>query len=119
MNSTEARNQLRDALSAFGSIGVRRYTGFGASRVAVTPDATALARVRSYQAAEIVGGLVIGDRQVIVLVEAGSALAGMLPLSDNTDRLVIAGREVAIKSCNQDTRCLNGDVFGLDIVAAG
>jgi hypothetical protein len=119
MTPTEGRDSLRCMVTEDGeTIIVRRYSGIGAARVAITPEATTLARVKGYQAKELVGAIVQGDQEVVALVETGSLLAALLPLS-NADKLVIDGREVAIKAVDHKSRSLKGDVFGLNITAAG
>jgi hypothetical protein len=103
---------------------VRRYAGKGVSR-AVTAEASALARVAMYKPEQLVGGIVQGDRKVIVLndpaatVASGQvALATMLPLS-NDDKLVISGREVAIQGVDDQTRRIQGVLVALEIQVRG
>lgn len=119
MTAAEARDSLRAQLSEIGqTITVRRYAGIGDARAPISPEATTLARPMGYQPKDLVGSITQGDRRVTVLVETNSLLAAMLPLSDD-DKLVIRGVEVAIKSVDHDTRSIKGEIFGLDIQAAG
>jgi hypothetical protein len=103
---------------------VRRYSGAGAARSKV--EASILARVMGYAPKDLVGTIVQGDRRVIALndpaavVPAGKvALASLLPLNDATDKLVIRGREAAIKAVDDNTRRIAGVLIALEIQAAG
>ncbi len=114
MNAAEALASLRSFLQEVGEdVIVRRYSGTGPSRTSI--DRTTRARVKGYQPNELVGGIVQGDRKVIMLVDA---LADLLPLSE-TDKLVIRGREVAIKGVDDSTRRIGGTLIGLDLQVAG
>jgi hypothetical protein len=92
---------------------VRRYTGVAPNRVA--HDTTTRARVMGYQPKELIGAIVQGDRKVIALIDA---LGALLPLT-TTDKLVIRGREVAIKAVDDNTRRIGGTLIALEIQAAG
>lgn len=95
------------------TIHVRRYTGTGPTRTYV--DAATTARVTGYAPRELVGGIVQGDRKVIALVDT---LGAVLPLT-TSDKLVIRGREVAIKAVDDNTRRIGGVLIALEIQAAG
>lgn len=92
---------------------VRRYTGVAPNRV--PHDTSARARVMGYQPKDLVGAIVQGDRKVIALVDT---LSAVLPLTTN-DKLVIRGREVAIKAVDDNTRRIGGVLIALEITAAG
>ncbi|WP_018456807.1 hypothetical protein [Bradyrhizobium sp. WSM4349] len=116
------RSQLAE--NGGGAVLVRRYAGKGVSR-AVAAEASALARVAMYKPEQLVGGIVQGDRKVIVLndpaasVASGQvALSTMLPLS-NDDRLVISGREVAIQGVDDQARRIQGVLIALEIQVRG
>jgi hypothetical protein len=68
-----------------------------------------------YQPKELIGAIVQGDRKVIALIDA---LGALLPLT-TTDKLVIRGREVAIKAVDDNTRRIGGTLIALEIQAAG
>jgi hypothetical protein len=114
MNAAEALSSLRSFLQEVGEdVIVRRYSGTGPTRTVT--ERTTRARVKGYQPNELVGAIVQGDRKVIMLVDA---LADLLPLS-TADKLVIRGREVAIKGVDDSTRRIGGTLIGLDLQVAG
>lgn len=92
---------------------VRRWSGPSGARVAT--DVTALARVMGYLSREIVGPVLVGDRKVIMLVDT---LGALLPLT-TADKLMIRGREVAIKAVDDNTRRVQGVLIALEIQVAG
>jgi hypothetical protein len=126
MTPDEALDMHRRLLGEDGSgaVLVRRYAGKGAAR-AVVAEASALARVVMYKPEQLVGGVIQGDRKVILLndpaasVASGQvALASMLPLS-NDDKLVISGREVAIQGVDDQTRRIQNVLIALEIQVRG
>jgi hypothetical protein len=114
MNAAEALASHRAMVAEIGeAVTVRRYSGPGASRSHV--DTPTQARVTGYLPQEIVGDVTQGDRKVIALADT---LAAVLPLT-TSDRLVIRGREVAIKAVDDNTRRIGGVLVALVIQAAG
>lgn len=113
----KAADALASHARAIAEIGedviVRRYSGTGPTRT--KNDVTAKARVMGYRPHEILGAVQEGDRRVIMLVDA---LGGLLPLTP-ADKLVIRGRECAIKSVDDSTRRIAGELVALEIHAAG
>lgn len=102
---------------------VRRWSGPATARVAT--EAVARGRPLGLRAELLVGGITAGDFKVILIndpaaiVPSGKvALATLLPLT-TSDKLVVAGRESAIKFCDDKTRRIAGVVVGLEILAAG
>jgi hypothetical protein len=91
----------------------RRFTGSGTPRPKT--DVTAKARVMGYKPSELVGSIVQGDRRVIAMAEDVSSL---LPITTN-DKLVVRGRELAIKSVDDNTRRIGGTLIALDIQVSG
>ncbi|MGY4288889.1 hypothetical protein ACVWXO_008109 [Bradyrhizobium sp. LM2.7] len=126
MTPSDALDMYRRMIAENGSgaVLVRRYAGKGITR-AVAAEASALARVAMYKPEQLVGGIIQGDRKVILLndpaASVGSgqvALSTMLPLS-NDDKLVIGGREVAIQGVDDQTRCIQGVLVALEIQVRG
>jgi hypothetical protein len=120
--------ELQSYRSAFARVGktvtVRRYAGIGAAR-AVSAEADGLARVIGYQPDEIVGDIQQGDRKVILLNDPSApvaggkvALASLLPLT-NSDKIVIAGREVAIMGPDDSTRDIGDELLALELQVRG
>jgi hypothetical protein len=114
MRPDQALASLRRQISMNGeTVTVRRYSGAGPSRSHVDTDT--MARVAAYRAQDLIGEIVQGDRHVIALVDT---LAAVLPLS-TFDKIVIRGKECAIKSVDDDTRRIAGVLIGLDIQVEG
>lgn len=113
-----------DAIHRRGkTIKVRRWSGVGPARTKV--EATIKARVLGYTPDELIGAIVQGDQRIIALNDPAAlvpdgmvSLASLLPLS-NTDKLVIDGREVAIKAVDRNTINVGDEVIALLIQAAG
>jgi hypothetical protein len=91
----------------------RRFTGSGTPRPKT--DVTAKARVMGYKASELVGPIVQGDRRVIAMAED---IATLLPITTN-DKVVVRGRELAIKAVDDNTRRIGGTLIALDIQVGG
>lgn len=114
MTPSEALASHRAFINELGEpVIVRRYSGVGALRTPI--DTASRARVVGYTPAQLVGSIVQGDRLVIMLVDT---LGAILPLTTN-DSLVIRGREVKIKSIDDNTRRVAGVLIALMVHAAG
>lgn len=94
----------------------RRYTGTGQNRPSF--DATVRARVIDYTAAELIGGIVQGDRRLIVLAE--DLIAAQVPLNlRKGDRVVVRGKELNIEGVDDNTRRVNGVLIAFDLQVRG
>lgn len=115
MTPDQALASHRNMINSIGEgVTVRRYTDAASDPPAFT-DTTAMARVMGYQPRDLVDGVQEGDVKVVMLVDA---LGGLLPLT-NADKLVIRGRELAIRSVDDNTRRIAGVLIALEIHAAG
>jgi hypothetical protein len=120
----QALDQYRRALANHGEdVIVRRWSGPSGARVKV--EATARGRVVGYQPHQVVGPIIAGDRRVIMIndpvgpVAAGNvALSTLLPLTP-ADKLVLRGRECAIKAADDNTRRIAGVLVALELQIAG
>lgn len=92
---------------------VRRYTGTGENPPYT--EAAALARVAGYDSDELVGGIVEGDRKIIVL---GEDIASLLPLT-NADHVIVRGRELAVIAVDDSTRRTAGVLIAVELRARG
>jgi len=92
---------------------VRRFTGTGSPRPKT--DTATMARVRGYQPDPLVGSIVQGDVRIIALVDTLSAI---LPLT-TADKVVVRGKELAIKAVDANTRRIGGTLIALEIQAGG
>lgn len=107
MTPSAVRQSYKRALRQFGKVTIRRYYGSGTPRP--THEKACSARVLNYQAAEIIGAIVEGDKRVILLAEDLETGAVALPLL-TTDKAVIRGKEHAIVAIDAEARRL-GDVL--------
>lgn len=114
MTPDQALASHRQFINEIGEdIIVRRWSGPSGSRTHV--DITTRARVMAYQPREISGSISVGDQKVIALVDT---LGSLLPLT-NADKLVVRGRELAIKAIDDNTRRIAGILIALEIQAVG
>jgi hypothetical protein len=113
MNTEEIKAAYRNALKE--KITVRRYTGAGTNRPRF--DVTVRGKARLFDAKELVGAITQGDQQVLLLVEDLIARGFTLPLTTN-DKVVIAGKEIAIVAPNT-RKAEDGTVVAYDCQARG
>lgn len=106
-------------LAAVGEdIVIRRYSGPAGPDRPYT-DTVARARVTGYQPRDLVGGIVQGDRRVIVLVDTLGALLPIVPGRDSDDRAVVRGKELTILAVDDSTRRIGGTLIALELQVRG
>jgi hypothetical protein len=76
---------------------VRRYTGTGTNRPHF--DVPVRGKSRLYSAKELIGTIVQGDQEVLILVEDLISKKFALPVTTN-DKVVVNGKEIAILAPN-------------------
>lgn len=114
MNAQQALASHRRMIAAAGEeVLIRRFTGTGTPRPKT--DTATLARVAGYQPHQLVGSIVQGDVRIIALVDTLSAI---LPLT-TADKVVVRGKELAIKAIDANTRRVGGTLIALEIQAGG
>lgn len=91
MNAAEIKRAYAGELKE--TIGVRRYTGAGASRPRY--DIYIRGKATPYGTDELVGTVVQGDQRVILLVEDIIAAQMSLPITVN-EFVVVKGKQLAI-----------------------
>lgn len=69
----------------------------------------------AYSPDQIVGSVTQGDQKVILLT---ASIVSLLPLT-TSDKIVVRGRELAIKAIDDNTRRVGGTLIALEIQAAG
>lgn len=116
MTPEAARQSYKRTLRQFETVTVRRYHGTGSPRAAFESGCSA--RVLSYQPSEIVGPIVEGDKRVIMLAEDLESGDIMLPLL-TTDKIVIRGKEHAIKAIDDNTRRFGDTLCAYDLQVEG
>lgn len=94
-------------------IAVRRFSGPASARTYV--DTTVRARVVGYEPHELVGAIKQGDRKVVALVDA---LSAVLPVT-TADALVVRGKPLAIEAVDDSTRRVDGVLIALEIQVRG
>lgn len=98
---TNSRQTYAMALRKAGeTVTIRRYHGTGSNRPKFEKNCKA--RVLNYQASEIAGPIVQGDRKVILLAQDIETGDVALPIS-TSDKAVVRGRELAIISVDDNT----------------
>ena len=95
------------------TLAVRRYSGDGHAPAHV--DTPVRGRVTEYQANELIGSIVQGDRKVICLVDT---INSVLPLTV-ADKIIVRGEELSIRSVDDNTRRVNGVLIALEIQVSG
>jgi hypothetical protein len=98
-------------------VGVRRYTGSGVTKPVANADV--MARVIGYQADELVGGIVQGDRRVIMLVEDLIDKQWPAGVVTTTDKIIIRGKEIAIMSVDDNTHRDGNECIALELQVRG
>ena len=116
MNVDQVRADYRAALGVFEPVILRRFAGTGATRPRF--DTPCMARVQTYQAAELVGAIQQGDRRVIVMADDLVAAGFVLPVT-SADKLLIDGKETAVQDADHTTRSLGGICIAIEIRVRG
>lgn len=94
---------------------LRRVTG---ATLATVAEVSARARVTDYDPQEIVGDVQQGDRRVIML--ASDVAAFPLPIQANgSDRIVIGGKVATIRTVDDQTRRVAGDLVAYELRVRG
>jgi len=111
----QAAEMYRRAVGQFETISIRRYTGTGANRPKFDWDVAA--RAMDFKADELVGSIVQGDRKLVVLHEDLEDAGFPFPIQTGTNwKVVVRGKELQIKSIDDNTRRLQGVCIAYDLV---
>lgn len=114
MTPEETLRATTSAIEAVGeTISVRRWSGLGSSRTKT--EIATKGRMMAYSPDQIVGSVTQGDQKVILLT---ASIVSLLPLT-TSDKIVVRGRELAIKAIDDNTRRVGGTLIALEIQAAG
>jgi hypothetical protein len=110
------KSRYRRAIRQHGEpVLFRRYTGSGANRPQFNAEVRAW--VIGYQPHELIGGIVQGDRKVIVLAEdANKAQIGAITTND---KLVVRGKELAIGAVDDSTHRDGTELVALELKVTG
>jgi len=101
---------------------IRRFTGTGTNRPKF--EASARAQVVGYAPHELIGGIVQGDRKIILyaddLIEQGWAPApGTRRLITENDFAVVRGAQLAIIAADDSTRRVDGTLIAFELQVRG
>lgn len=119
MTPDQAKVMYVRRLGDFETVSIRIYTGAGSSRPRFDYEGLR-ARPVDFNPAELVGGIVQGDRNVIVLAEDVINAGVPLPLSTGANtKMVIRGRELTIKAVDDNTRRLGGELIAYEMQVGG
>lgn len=106
----------RRGLGQFETISIRRYTGAGTNRPRFDWDVQA--RVVDFEASELIGPVVQGDRKLIVLHEDLVNEGFPFPIQTGPNwKVFVRGDELQIKSVDDNTRRLGGELIAYEIAA--
>lgn len=119
MTPDQAKAMYLRAIGQFEAVAIRIYTGAGSNRPRFDYEPI-MARPVDFNPDDLVGGIVQGDRNVIVLAE--DVLRSGIPLpiviGANT-KIVIRGKELTIKEIDDNTRRLAGELIAYEMVVGG
>jgi hypothetical protein len=111
------KTRYRRAIRQHGeAVLFRRYTGSGASRPEFNAELRAV--VTGYQPQELIGGIVQGDRKVILLAEDVNKAQIGLPLTTN-DKIVVRGRVLAIGAVDDSTHRDGAELVAFELKVTG
>jgi hypothetical protein len=117
MNPQTVKDTYRRMIDDGGEpIFVRRYTGSGTVKPKF--DAQVRAKVSGYAPDELVGGIVQGDRRVIILVQDLIDRQFAMPILAS-DKVVVRGKELAIIAPDDSTRRISGVLIAYELTARG
>jgi len=116
MTPEQATAMYRRAIANFELVTIRIYSGTGGSRTSVDHD-DVQARPVNFDPEELVGPIVQGDRNLIILAE--DVPAGVTLTMGANCKIVIRGKELQIKSIDDSTRRCRGTLIAYDLVVGG
>lgn len=120
MTPAQVKEMYSRLLALYGqtTVKLRRHTGTGHSRTP-TDYSDIAARVHEYQPDELIGGIVQGDRKFIIFADDVADSGFTVPFVATADKLVVDGRELAIKSVDDNTRRIGDTLIAYEIRAGG
>lgn len=96
---------------------LRRYTGGGPLRPRFDAE-NVRCRTIGYEPHELVGGVIQGDRKMIVFADDLIAKGFSLPVTVN-DKVVVRGKELAILAPDDSTRRVDGVLIAIVLQVRG
>lgn len=119
MTPEACRSSYRRVLAKVGEhVVIRRYTGSGPNRPRF--DWTVRARVVEFDPSELIGGIVQGDRKIIVLAQDLMDAQAPVPVVAGANwKAVVRGKEVTIKAVDDNTRRVAGELIAYELTVGG
>jgi hypothetical protein len=118
MTPQEAKASYRRFLAQYETVTVRRYSGTGTNRSFVEA-ANCRARVIGARGNDpVLAGTVTQANQKVIVYADDIANGLTLPVTDN-DKLVISGKEHAIKAVDDVSRRINGVLIAYEFMVRG
>lgn len=117
MTPDSIKAEYRRMMNARGeTVTIRRYSGSGASRAWSEADVVAV--VSDFMPHELVGGIVQGDRKIVVLAQ--DLIDAQAPLDlRKGDKAVVRGRELNIEAADDNTRRVAGVLIAFELRVRG
>jgi hypothetical protein len=83
-------------------------------------DVPVLARVAGFSPQELVGGVNVGDRKIIILAEDVETSGFPVPIkAGGTDKIMVRGKSLTILDVDDSTRRIAGTLVAYEIRASG
>lgn len=119
MTPAYVKARYKVLLAPYGeTVSLRRYSGTGSGRVATDYSGIA-ARVREYHPDELIGGIVQGDRECIILAADVEGSGFPLPFVATVDYVVVRGAQLIIKSVDNNSRRIGDTLIAYEIRTGG
>lgn len=117
MNVDEIKASYRRMMNEVGEeVAIRRFTGTGANRPYF--DATVMARVMDFKPSDLVGEIIQGDRNLIVIAQ--DLIDAQVPMGVRKgDKAVVRGKELNIEAVDDNTRRVQGQLIAYVIRVRG
>jgi hypothetical protein len=115
MTTDQIRAEYLDAISTVGEdVVIRTYMGTSETY----DDKTVRARVVEFNPDQLVGAIVQGDRKLIMLATDVDGTGVTLALTTNC-KILVRGKELQVKSIDDNTRRVQGDLIAYELVVGG
>lgn len=117
MSRAGIKSRYRRAVRQHGEpVLFRRFTGTGSNRPIFNAEVRGW--VQGYQPLELIGGIVQGDRKVILLAEDVNRAQIGLPITTG-DALVVRGRQLAIGAVDDSTHRDGTELVAFELKVTG
>lgn len=115
MTPAHARAMYARQIAAHGENVTFRRTVANAPAI----EKTVRVRVTGYSDAELVAGVSIGDRKIILTAEEAEKTGLPVPLRKGTDAFIVRSTKLTVEAVDDSTRRINGVLIAYEIRASG